>query len=116
MRIVNVVATAALGQEVDLEELGKLREFLHDSDIYGGRVAYLKSNVMGKVSIFASGKMIGVGTKSENQAISQLECARDLLVKKGFIKPVILKPKIVNIVVTADFGLNIDLEKSLKNR
>jgi TATA-box binding protein (TBP) (component of TFIID and TFIIIB) len=46
--IVNVVATAALGQEVDLDDLGKHGENLHDSEIYGGRVAYFSSpNVEG---------------------------------------------------------------------
>jgi TATA-box binding protein (TBP) (component of TFIID and TFIIIB) len=40
--IVNVVATAALGQEVDLDDLGKHKEILHDSEVYGGR-GYLKT-------------------------------------------------------------------------
>jgi len=63
--IVNVVATAALNQRLDLDELGKFREILHDPSIYGGRAAYFKSpNMKGKVSIFASGKMISVGTKN----------------------------------------------------
>jgi len=102
--IVNVVATAALGQKVDLEELGKHGEILHDSEIYGGRVAYFSSpNVAGKVSIFASGKMISVGTKSEIEAFRALECAKGFLVEKGYVKPVVLEKLVQNIVAVADF-------------
>ena len=108
--IVNVVATAALNQELDLYELREFKEILHDSEIYGGRVAYFKtSNMEGKVSIFSSGKMISVGTKSEEKAIYELEYAMNFLVGKGLVKPILLHPKIQNIVVTADFGERINL-------
>jgi len=81
--IVNIVATATLNQKLDLNELVKFGEILHDTDIYGGRVAYFKSsNMMGKVSIFNSGKMISVGTKSEKKAVQELEYVKEFLVKK----------------------------------
>lgn len=115
-KIVNVVATASLNQELDLDELGKFREILHDSDLYGGRVAYFKtSNMEGKISIFASGKMISVGTTSEEESFSELEYAKKFLVEKGFTNPTLLQPKIRNIIVTADFGKRIDLEELSKN-
>ena len=108
--IVNMVATAALNQELDLDELGKFSEVLHDSDVYGGRVAYFKSsNMEGKVSIFSSGKMISVGTKSEEKAFFELEYVAEFLVENGFIKRTMLQPKIRNIVVTVDFAENLDL-------
>ena len=114
--IVNVVATAALNQELDLDELGKFRGILHDSEIYGGRVAYFKtSNMKGKVSLFASGKMISVGTTSEKEAFHELEYVKEFLVEKGFTKPIRLQPKIRNMVVTADFGESVDLEELSKN-
>ena len=114
--IVNVVATAALNQRLDLDELGKFRDILHDAAIYGGRVAYFKSpNMSGKVSIFASGKMISVGTKSEKEAAHELECVKDFLVKKGFVKPTILRQKTQNIVVMINFGESINLEELAKN-
>jgi TATA-box binding protein (TBP) (component of TFIID and TFIIIB) len=110
--IVNGVATAALGQEVDLDDLGKHGEILHDSEIYGGRVAYFTSpNVAGKVSIFASGKMISVGTKSEIAAFRALECAKVFLVEKGYVKPIVLEKLVQNIVAVADFEENVNLEK-----
>jgi len=44
--IVNVVSTANLQQKLDLHELEQFKEILHDTRIYGGRVAYLKSAAM----------------------------------------------------------------------
>ena len=114
--IVNVVVTADLNQKLDLDELGKLREILHDPEIYGGQAAYFKSpKTTGKVSIFASGKMISVGTKSEKEATHDLEYVKNFLVEKGFIKPTVLKQKIQNIVVVANFGESINLEELVRN-
>ena len=114
--IINVVATAALNQRLDLDELRKFREILYDSNKYHGRVAYFKSpNMSGKVSIFASGKMISVGTKSEKEAAHELEYVRDFLVKKGYIKPTILEQKIRNISVMVNFGKIINLEELANN-
>jgi transcription initiation factor TFIID TATA-box-binding protein len=111
-KIVNVVATASLDLPMDFEELRKYREIFHDSDVYGGRVAYFKTAEMeGKVSIFLSGKMISVGTKSEAQAFKELKLARSFLVKKKLAKKIELQPKIQNLVVTADFETNLELEK-----
>lgn len=110
--IVNVVATAALGQKIDLVELGKFREVRFNSNVYRGRVAYFKTPTMrGKVSIFFSGKMISVGTRSEEEAFSELERAKEFLVEKGFVKQIKLEYRIQNIVVSADFKEKMDLEQ-----
>ncbi|MCW3994963.1 MAG: TATA box-binding protein [Candidatus Bathyarchaeota archaeon] len=110
--IVNVVATASLNQEMDFEELRRFGEIFHDSDVYGGRVAYFKTKGMqGKVSIFSSGKMISVGTKSEEQAQKELQLAKRFLAEKGLIKEVVLEPKTQNIVATADFEQQVNLEE-----
>jgi transcription initiation factor TFIID TATA-box-binding protein len=115
--IVNVVATAALNQTVDFFELGGFREILHDPEIYGGRVAYFKSRDMeGKVSIFPSGKLISVGTKSEKKAAIELELAKDFLVKNHIIGPTNLKTRTQNIVLCADIGESINLEELTKNQ
>ena len=104
--IVNVVATAALDRPVDLESLKESfpYEVIHDTEIYGGRTAYFKSSKMqGKVSIFSSGKMISVGTKSQEKAKQELALVASYLQKKGIAK---LKTpaKIQNIVATVDLG------------
>jgi transcription initiation factor TFIID TATA-box-binding protein len=110
--IVNVVVTANLCQEVDLLELREFHGILHDSNIYGGRVAYFKvSNMEGKVSIFTSGKMISVGTRSEKRGFEELQHAMNFLVEKGLTKARHLRPQTQNIVVSADIGKVINLEK-----
>ena len=109
--IVNVVATAAFNQKIDLVELSQFKEIFHDSDVYGGRVAYFKTKTMqGKVTIFTSGKMISVGTKSEDAAFHELEATKDFLLKKGLINDVSLQPKTRNMVISVDFGITVDLE------
>jgi TATA-box binding protein (TBP) (component of TFIID and TFIIIB) len=114
--VVNVVATASLNQELDLYELWRLKGFFYDSDVYGGRVAYFKTeNMEGIVSIFPSGKMISIGTKSEKRASEELRHAMRFLAEKGFIKEVKLRSRTQNIVVSADFKRHIDFEE-LANR
>jgi TATA-box binding protein (TBP) (component of TFIID and TFIIIB) len=114
--IVNVVATASVDQKLDFEKLRKFKEIFHDSNVYGGRVAYFKTAFMeGRVSIFASGKMISVGTKSERKAFCELKSTMKFLVDKGFVRPVKLQPKVHNIVVSVDFGRDINLEELAEN-
>lgn len=115
-RIVNVVATANLDQKLDLDRLGKLSDVFYNPNVYGGRVAYFKSpNMEGRVSIFTSGKMISMGTKSEEKAYRELNYVRSYLLHKGYlVKPVAIRPETQNIVAIADFGSNVDLEKLTK--
>ena len=115
--IVNVVATAALDQSVDLKELGKFSQIVHDPEIYGGRVAYFRDHKFrGRVTIFASGKMISVGSKSEAEAFCALELAKEYLIERGFVKQVSLEEKTQNVVVMVDFGVAIDLEALARDK
>jgi transcription initiation factor TFIID TATA-box-binding protein len=110
--IVNVVATASLNQIVNFNELVQCKAVIYSSSVYGGRVAYFKTGKMqGKVSIFLSGKMISVGTKSESKAFSELGFVVKYLAAKGIVKQVELSPKIQNLVATADFKQQINLEE-----
>jgi transcription initiation factor TFIID TATA-box-binding protein len=110
--IVNVVATTALGQRVDLEDLQRYPEILRDPEVYGGRVAYFRSSkITGEVTIFPSGKMISAGTKSEIKAFDALEYVKDFLAKEGFIRPVSLKKRIENIVAVVDLNRSVNLEE-----
>jgi len=112
IEIVNVVATADLEQPVDLLEISKLPYMIHSPEKYGGRVAYLKTPFMkGKVSIFFSGKLISVGTKSPEQAQQDLDITVKLLVSEGSIKPVNLDAKLRNIVAVQNIGTTVDLEE-----
>ncbi len=116
VKIVNVVATASLNQPVDFFKLKEFPEMAHSPNVYRGKVAYFKTFGMeGKVSIFQSGKMISVGTKSKVQAAQELKLAMSFLVEKDLTKKIELVPKIQNIVVTADFEASLDLETFSKN-
>lgn len=110
---VNVVATAVLDRPVHPEELVESfpEDVLYDPAIYA--CAYFKSREMkGKVSIFFSGKMISIGTKSEEDAKRDLIFVASALERRGIAK---LKepPRIQNVVVTADLGGELDLGKVL---
>jgi TATA-box binding protein (TBP) (component of TFIID and TFIIIB) len=116
IRIVNVVATGSINQDIDFDKLRKFPELSHNSSVYGGRVTYFKSAKMeGKVSIFLSGKMISVGTKSETQARKELEMAKKFLIEKGLAKPVKLIFKTHNMVATADLENSLNLEMVCEN-
>lgn len=110
--IVNVVATASLDRLVDLESLKESfpHEVIHDPEIYRGLTAYFKSKKMqGKVSIFSSGKMISVGTKSPEKARHELALVASYLEDAGIAKPKTLG-KIQNIAATADLGFEPKLD------
>ena len=112
MRIVNVVATADLRQPIDIDAAGKLEDFLHDPEIYGGRATYHHSDDMtGKVSIFPSGKMISVGSMSMDDAFADLTKTMGVLVENKLAKPSALNLKVHNIVATVDFEGAINLEE-----
>lgn len=116
IQTVNVVATAPLNQPIDFSILKKFIEITHSPNIYHGKVAYFKTAKMeGKVSIFSSGKMISVGTKSEDQAFKELNLAMSFLVEKDLAKKVELQPKTQNLVVTADFEASLNLERFSEN-
>lgn len=116
VKIVNVVATATLNQLTDFSKLKQFVEITHSPNIYRGKVAYFKASGMeGKVSIFQSGKMISVGTKSEAAAFKELNLAMSFLVERNLAKKVGLQPKIQNLVVMADFEASLNLEKFSEN-
>lgn len=113
IEIVNVVTTADLKQPVDILIAGQFKDFLYDSEKYGGRVVYYKSKGMkGRVTIFRSGKMISVGTRSVDDAFNNLKLALNALLENKLAKSIILDMKIRNIVATINFMKPIDLEKT----
>jgi TATA-box binding protein (TBP) (component of TFIID and TFIIIB) len=112
VRIVNVVATASVNQSLNLFELSKFKGIRYNLSTYQGRVAYYKVDKMiGRVSIFPSGKMISVGTKSEADAFSELELTEKFLVEAGLITSVKLKPQTQNLVISANLERIVNLER-----
>jgi len=112
LEIVNVVATADLGRWVDLVQISQLEHTTYDTEIYGGRVAYLKTPEMhGKITIFSSGKLISVGTRSPHEAQKDLETTVETLVENGLIDPVRVMAEVRNIVAVLNLGAPVDLEE-----
>ena len=65
----------------------------------------------GKVSIFSSGKLISVGTKSLKQAQQDLDITVTILVSEGSIKPISIVAGLRNIVAVQNIGTTVDLEE-----
>lgn len=112
--IVNVVATANLDPPVRLESISIyfFNSVIYDPDSYPPPVpAYIKTKEMeGKISIFASGKMISVGTKSKDQAINELYYISNKFADIGLSK-IKNRPKIVNMVAVVDIQKKIHLKE-----
>jgi transcription initiation factor TFIID TATA-box-binding protein len=112
LEIVNIVATADLTQPVDLKEVARIRHTIHGPEIYGGRVAYLKTPTMhGKTTIFPSGKLISVGTTTREQAKHDLQETVDTLSQANLIKPVSVTANVRNIVALLTLPNPIPLEQ-----
>lgn len=108
--VVNLVATATIGESVSLEELAGLPFITYNPSRY--RCAYFKDETMeAKVSIFNSGKMIAVGAKSEKSAKCDLQHVITVLNELGIIEK--RKPKVTvqNVVVLVTLDSDIDLEE-----
>jgi transcription initiation factor TFIID TATA-box-binding protein len=109
--IENVVASATLGQDIDLNSI--VRAFPgveYRPEQFPGLVYRLKKPKTATL-IFSSGKMVCTGAKSERQAKKAVMKVVDDLKKNGVV--IVGKPeiKIQNIVASAGLGGGIDLEK-----
>jgi len=112
LSIVNVVATADLWQRIDLLTVSRIDHIIYDSEIYGGRVAYLKTPTMyGKTTIFASGKLISVGTNTREQAQHDLQETVKTLSQAKLIKPISIRANVRNIVAILTLPNPISLEQ-----
>jgi TATA-box binding protein (TBP) (component of TFIID and TFIIIB) len=111
-QIVNIVGKATLEKEIDF--LSCLKEFPLEVNFgpnyYGGRFAHFKfTGMTGRVAVWHSGKMMGLGTKSTEQAFHELRIVAGKL-NCGFK----LQPVISNIVSVFDIGSSIDLESFIE--
>lgn len=110
LRISNLIATGHLNQRVDLNSSASLKYARFDSDAYP--CAYVKTPTMtSKVSVFATGKMISVGSKSESQAKSDLQEAAHYLTENEIVKWRDPGFVIQNIVLVGELDAKYDLDK-----
>lgn len=97
--ITNVVSTSDLHQLIDIRKFTNFSWGIYDKEIYGGVCGYVKFPYMkGRVTVFSSGKMISIGSRSEEESKNKLNQAKFYLVKNNLVKDIILKVKTKNIV------------------
>ncbi len=112
INIENVVATAALKQDIDLNSIIRVFPAVqYQPEVFPGLVYRLKEPKTATL-IFSSGKMVCTGAKSERQAKEAVMKVVDDLKNTGIIT--IDKPdiQIQNIVASGGLGGPIDLDKA----
>jgi len=110
IKIVNVVSTADLKQSIDIASFNKYKHLTCNLDLY--RCGYIKDDIMvGRVSVFANGKLISAGAKSIEQSYFELKKACKILKDYHLTNSYKIQPKIQNIVANVDFECKLDIEK-----
>lgn len=108
--ISNIVCTADLKQPVNIGSFNKYKFLSSNLDLY--RCGYVKDDKMkGRVTVFRTGKLISVGTKSTEQAQKELERACQILKQHGLIKSYKIESKVRNMVSSAFLGKTVSLNK-----
>ena len=115
IKISNIVTTANLKQKVDIEKFNDFPWGIYDQATYHGICGYVKTPEMkGRVIIFASGKMISVGSNTIEDSIDKLNQTKFYLLKEGLVKDIQLEPLVRNIVATISLDILLNLKKLAK--
>lgn len=110
--IENVVASAALEQNIDLDSIvGAFPRVEYHPETFPGLI-YRVKKPRATALIFRSGRMVCTGAKSEKQAEKAVTSIVEDLKKNGIV--IVGKPdvRIQNIVATGEIGDSMDLEKT----
>ena len=114
IEIVNVVASATLGQKIDLKTIVKVfPDVAYHPKKFPGLVFKLKRPKTATL-IFSSGSMVCTGAKSAQQARSAVRKVVRELRNAGIV--ILSEPKIViqNMVAYADLFCSIDVEEAVR--
>ena len=110
VKIQNTVTTADLKQEIDIASFNEYEHLSSNLDLYA--CGYVKDNLMiGRVTVFRSGKLISVGTKSPANSKKELRKASRILQKYKLSKSTKITPQVRNIVGRFDLKRKLDIEK-----
>jgi len=110
IKIQNVVTTADLKQEIDIASFNEYEHLSSNLDLYA--CGYVKDDSMiGRVTVFKSGKLISVGTKSPENSKLELKKALKILRKYKLAKQVKIMPQVRNIVGRYDLKRKLAIEK-----
>jgi transcription initiation factor TFIID TATA-box-binding protein len=113
-RVVNVVASATLGQRVNLNAVVKgFSNAKFPSERFPGLAFRLKRPKTTSL-IFRSGKIVCTGGKSEKEAMRAVDNIIKELSERGIIIPRRPEVKINNIVASANLGRMVDLASACR--
>jgi len=111
VRIENIVASASVGQRIDLNLILKaFPDVEYQPSLFPGLVFRLKKPKTATL-IFKTGKMVCTGAKSEEAARIAVNKVVKALRRHGIVKTKELSVKIQNIVACAELEGPVDLEK-----
>ena len=109
LKIQNTVSTADLKQKIDIARFNEYKHLSSNLDLY--RCGYVKDDTMvGRVTIFRTGKMISVGTKSPKQADVELKKAVNILKNYKLAKNTRITSQTRNIVSRFDLKKSLPIE------
>lgn len=109
IKIQNTVATANLGQEIDIGSFNRYKHLSSNLELY--RCGYVKDDSMqGRVTVFRNGKLISVGTKSPAQAKRELAKACSILQGYELANPAKISALVRNIVSRFDMKKRLPIE------
>jgi len=112
IRIENVVATAALRQDIDLNAIVQMfPNIKYLPEVFPGLVYRLKEPKTSTL-IFSSGKMVCTGAKSEQQAKEAVTKVVDDLRRNGIVTVEKTDIQIQNIVASGALSGTVDLDKA----
>jgi transcription initiation factor TFIID TATA-box-binding protein len=113
--VVNVVSSTRLDRRIDIETLSKsLSGTQYEPRIFPGLV-YRRLKPKATIIMFASGKIVSIGTKSEEDSRRSIRVTiSELTVKEG-TEGKIEKIKTENVVAVSDLGFDLDLEKVVES-
>jgi len=111
-KIENIVASSALGLELDLYTIAsKLHDVEYEPEQFPGAILKLKEPKT-SLLLFKNGKIICAGGKNEREVGAAIEKTMQMLIKYSKITPPKnFKPKFIiqNIVASAALGVELDL-------
>ena len=109
IKIQNTVSTADLKQKINIADFNEYEHLSSNLELY--RCGYVKDDIMvGRVTIFHTGKMISVGTKSPQQADKELKKAYAILKNYGLANSVRIRSQVRNIVSRFDLNKKLPIE------
>lgn len=107
VKVVNVVASTKLDRKLDLDRLYQiLRGAQYDPEIFSGLV-YRRHDPKATVIMFSTGKIVSVGTNSEEKARNSIRATTEEI--EGAFPENLPRICIENVVATVDLRRRIDL-------